>query len=261
MTVDTVFANIQEAEKVFRSLIISTYYKKEGGEITWSEYSPGIFKNIYAKEYETIIRNRQYSFLLKEGKGCIQFYYSFDGSNLQKMKLCYYPYPVELRETSEDIENHLADSNDPIIEEYYYDMFNIYTHRFELSLPDEKLRELVMEARSLGNFENEESIIMATFEDKYKLTNSSHLRIDYDPDVTSHHKCEIQVGAVNNIRMPVNKIIMPFTFCDFIFKNIFPADYTTIAGKSTYGATFTNSKNRSVAVTPFRETNIFNSHL
>lgn len=260
MILESVYANIEEAEKVFRNLIVSTYYKKHKEEISWADYSPGIFKNLYAKEYETIIRNRQYSFLLKESKGCIQFHYAFNGDTLKKMKLCYYPYPLQLKETSDDIENHLDDSNDPIIEEYYYDLFNIYSHRFELAIADEKLKELVLQARELGNFESEESLILAKFEDKYKFTNSSHLRIDFDSKVTSHHKCEIQVGAINDVRMPVNKIMMPLTFCDFIFKNIFPKEYIDIASKSSYSSTLTNSKNRSVSISPFIESNIYNSH-
>lgn len=261
MTVNSVYSNIEQAEKAFRSLIVSTYYLKDNEEITWGNYSPGIFKNIYAKEYETVIRNKQYSFLLKDNKGCIQFFYSFNGAVLNKMKLCYYPYPLELRETSEDIENHFADSNDEIIGEYYYDLYNIFSHQFELSLTDEKLAALLQESRSLGNFESEGSLILGKFEDKYKFTNSSHFRIDFDPDTPSHHKCEIQVGAINNIRMPVDRILMPFTFCDFIFKNIFPKEYRIIKAKSTYDPSFINAKAQSVIVMPFIEAYIFNSHL
>jgi hypothetical protein len=260
MTIDSVYSNIMQAEKTFRSLIISTYHTKLAHEISWGDYTPGIFKNLYAKEYEFIIRNKQYSFLLRENKGCIQFYYAFNDSKLCKMKLCYYPYPVELKETSADIENNLSDYNDEIIGEYYYDLYNLFSHQFELSLTDEKLKILISESRSLGNFESEESLILGKFEDKYKFTNSSHLRIDYDPLVESHHKCEIQIGSINNIRLPMNKVIMPLTFCDFIFKNIFPTQYKSIKAKSTYPATFTNSKALSVPIKPFNELNIFNSH-
>jgi len=261
MTLDSVFSNIEQAEKTFRSLIISTYYIKKHDEISWNSYAPGIFKNLYAKEYEMVIRNKQYSFLLKDNKGCIQFYYLFEGAKLRKMKLCYYPYPVILRDTVDDIENNLSDSNDEIIGEYYFDLFNIFSHQFELSLSDEKLKLLVAESRELGNFESEESLILGKFENKYSFTNSSHFRIDYDPNVESHHKCEIQVGAINNLRMPINKILMPFTFCDFIFKNVFPTEYKTIKGRQTYSPTFINSKAQSVSITAFSEHNIFNSHI
>jgi len=261
MTLNSVYSNIETAELVFRSLIISTYYIKSDNEISWLNYSPGIFKNLYAKEYESIIRSKQYSFLLKDNKGCIQFYYSFNGSKLVKMKLCYYPYPVELKETTQDIENNLSDYNDEVIGEYYYDLYNLFSHQFELSLSDEKLKAIIAESRSVGSFESEESLILGKFEDKYKFTNSSHLRIDYDDNVVSHHKCEIQIGAINNIRLPMNKIILPLTFCDFIFKNIFPIDYQIIKEKKNYSPTFINSKLRSVSVPSFTELNIFNSHL
>ncbi|HEY4194071.1 MAG TPA: DUF2290 domain-containing protein, partial [Mucilaginibacter sp.] len=137
----------------------------------------------------------------------------------------------------------------------------LFSHQFELSLSDEALKSMVKESRALGNFENEESLILGRFEDKYKITNSSHLRIDYDPNVESHHKCEIQIGAINDIRLPINKILMPFTFCDFIFKNIFPVEYKSLKNKSTYTPAFVNSKRQSVAINPFEELNIFNSHL
>jgi hypothetical protein len=261
MNIDSVYSNIEQAEKAFRSLIISTYHTKENNEISWANYSPGIFKTLYAKEYEFIIRNKQYSFLLKDNKGCLQFYYSFSGSKISKIKLSYYPYPVALKDTSDDIENNLSDYNDEIIGEYYYDLYSLFTHQFELTISDEKLQAILAESRSLGNFENEESLILGKFEDKYKFTNSSHLRIDYDPNVQSHHKCEIQIGAINNIRLPVNKIMMPFTFCDFIFKNVYPSEYTSIINKSHYISTFINSKKQSISIDPFEEHNIFNSHL
>ena len=262
MTLDSVYKNIEQSKKIFRSLILSTDYIKIKNEISWANYKAGIFKNLYAKEYEIIIRNRQYSFLLKENKGCIQFYYSFDNSgSLEKMKLCYYPYPIELRDTMEDIENNFVDHNDEMIGEYYYDLFNLFSHQFELSLSDEKLKSLIQESRNQGNYENEESLILGKFENKYKFTNSSHLRIDYDSKVTSHHKCEIQIGAINNIRLPMDKIIMPFTFCDFIFKGVYLNEYKTIKAKSQYNNTFINSKSSSVNIKPFIEANIFNSHL
>lgn len=261
MTLDSVYSNIEQTEKLFRSLIISTYYSKSNDEISWGNYIPGIFKNLYAKEYEMLIRNKQYSFLLKDNKGCIQLVYLFKDNKLAKMKLCYYPYPVVLRDTTDDIESNLADYNDEIIGEYYFDLFNIFSHQFELSLSDEKLKRLVTDSRALGNFESEESLILGRFEDKYKFTNSSHLRIDYDSQVASHHKCEIQVGAINNIRLPMNKIIMPLTFCDFIFKNVFPGEYKSIKGKSSFLSTLTNSKALSLPINPFVEHNIFNSYL
>lgn len=261
MGIDDVIDNIKLAEKVFRSSILSTNYLKEVNVISWPNYTPGIFKSLYAKEYERIIQNRQYSFLLKENLGCIQFYFYFENQMLRKMRLCYYPYPVGINITSEDVENHLADYNDEIIGEYYYDLYNLFSHQFELKITDNALRDLVDKARQVGNFEGDENLILGRFEDKYKFTNSSHIRIDYDDKVQSHHKCEIQMGGINNIRLPMEQIISPFTFCDFIIKNIDKTKHQTIVGGPAYESGLAVSKNKSVLIPSFEERNIFLKHM
>jgi len=261
MTIDKILTNIKLAETVFRKLIVTTNYSKiSESEISWKNYKPGIFKTLYAKEYEVLIRDKQYSFLLKENAGLIQFYYSFSGTNLHKIKLSYYPYPVRLKETIDDIENFIADHNDEVIAEYYYDLYNLFSNQFKVSIPDHKLLELIQEAKEAGDTNDDETLILGRFENKYKFTNTSHIRIDYDSEVKSHGKCEIQMGGINNIRLPFDRIIMPFTFCDFIFKNIFPDEYKSISRKTTYSADFTNSKNQSRTINPFIEPNIFLKH-
>lgn len=261
MTIDYVFQNIQLAETVFRELIVTSNYRRINNSITWDNYTPGIYKNLYAKEYEIVIKNRQYSFLLTRDKGCIQIFYDFKDGNLQKVKLAYYPYPAILNDEQIDVENFIDDSDDRIIQEYYYDLWSILTHQFELSLPDEKLQDLISTSLLVGNDEKADVLLLKKFDSKYQFTNSSHLRVDFDANVNTHHKCEIQVGAINYIRLPLNKIITPFTFFDFIAKNIYPNEYQNIRSKAAFPTNLSISKNNSFPIIPFTEENIFLSHL
>ena len=131
MVIEEILAELELIKTTFRAQILTSNFKQiTPNEISWENYRAGIFKNIYAKEYETIIRNRQYSFLLSEDKGCIQFYYLFDNEEIVKVKMAYYPYPVELNESKDEIENLVNDSNDEILMEYYYDLWNIFSHTF-----------------------------------------------------------------------------------------------------------------------------------
>ena len=50
------------------------------------------------------------------------------------------------------------------------------------------------------------------------LTNTSHIRIDYDKNVTSHDKCEIQIDGLHEIRIPCSILINPLYFFEFILK-------------------------------------------
>lgn len=44
---------------------------------------------------------------------------------LKKAKLAYYPYPVVLKEASEEIENYFDTTEDKTIGEYYFDIFRL----------------------------------------------------------------------------------------------------------------------------------------
>lgn len=265
MVINTVLENLTLTKNVFRKLIVTSNYKKlSDNEISWDNYNSGIFKNLYAKEYEFLIRTRQYSFLLKDDKGFIQFYYHFaDDGVLNKLKMCYYPYPVKLREKAEEVEVFLQETEDLVIQEYYYDLWNILNHNFELNVDDEDLEKALKKAVKAGNTDSREQLILGKFENKYEFTNTSHFRIDYDSKVTSHHKTEIQVGSVNDIRLPINKIISPFMFFDFIAKNLYKLDkdYKQIISTQQFPTQRNISKKLSLEINPFNEENIFTSHL
>lgn len=261
MEIDDIVEELELIKTTFRSKIVTSNFKKNDNfEISWDNYRAGIFKNIYAKEYETLIRNRQYSFLLSDNKGCIQFYYLFEGSSITKVKMAYYPYPVELNESRDDIENLINDTNDEVLMEYYYDLWNIFSHTFELTVNDDELKKLVSESILHGNNESVESLLLAKLDYKYKVTNSSHIRVDYDAQVESHHKCEIQIGAVNYIRFPLQRLISPFLFFEFIFKNIYRDEFIEIAKKKEYKTKRAITKKKSLQISKFKEENIYIIH-
>jgi hypothetical protein len=254
--------SIESATDIFRSTILTKNYDKiSNNTISWKNYNPGIYKSLYAKEYQQLIRNKQYSLLLKDDKGLIQYYYEFENKCLIKAKLAYYPYPIELNTTPADLEILFDDVDDQQLEMYYYDLWNILSYKFQFNFDDsELLKELTKKALEAGNTETPLAMILGIFNEKYKFTNSSHLRIDYDSKVKSHHKCEIQIGAVNNIRLPMKHLISPFIFTDFLIKNLFKKEYSEIIKKASFKAGFTHSKKSSLTINPFIEDNIFGSH-
>lgn len=261
MGIEEIFAELELIKTTFRAQILTSNYKQiTPNEISWENYRAGIFKNIYAKEYETIIRNRQYSFLLSEDKGCIQLYYLFNNERIIKVKMAYYPYPVELNESKDEIENLINDTNDEILMEYYYDLWNIFSHTFELSVNDEDLKKLVQDSILHGNNESIETLLLAKLDYKYKITNSSHIRVDYDANVQSHNKCEIQIGAINYIRLPLKKLISPFLFFEFIYKNIFKSEFQTLSDKAHYKTKKAIAIKKSLIIPDFEEQNLYIVH-
>jgi hypothetical protein len=258
MKIDDILNELETIKSTFRGKILTSNYKKiDSDVISWDDYKTGIYKNFYAKEYEFVVRNRQYSFLLSDDKGCVQFYYFFKEDVLQKMRMAYYPYPIELNDAKDELEELYDDTNDKRLEEYYYDLWNIFTHNFELTVHDDDLKKLVLDSKLHGNNESVESLLLTKLDYKYKVTNSSHIRVDYDVDVDTHHKCEIQIGAVNYIRFPIKKIISPFIFFEFIFKNIFRVEFNDLIEKRDYPTKKAISKKKSTDITPFDEENIY----
>jgi len=259
MKIDDVVKFLDQVKTVYRDLIITSNYEKVSDEkISWKNYKTGIFKNLYSKEFEYLIKNRQYSFLLKDNLGCFQFYYEFKDLELNKLKMAYYPYPVKLKETSSDIENYIDEIYDETLIDYYYDIWEIFNHEFELNINDEELRKIFEKSQALGNNESIENLLFAKFDNKYEHTNSSHFRIDYDSKVQTHNKCEIQIGAINDIRIPIDKIVSPITFFDFIIKNILRKDkyYEQLSKKSSYVDLIEYHRSNSNKIPNFLEKNI-----
>ncbi len=177
--------------------------------------------------------------------------------------MSYYPYPVKLQDESDDLESYVNDSNDTLLTEYYFDLWNLLNQEFSVPLVgEEKLLEFISLVKLEFNIEiDENEFLLQQFNCKYKITNSSHIRIDFDSKVDSHHKCEIQVGAVNYIRLPVDRIISPFIFFDFIIKNLYKDEHQGISSKSNFPTDFSISRKKSFQYCKFIENNIYITHL
>lgn len=265
MSIGEILSALELIKKTYKDLIITNnFHVLADTAITWPNYKKGIFKNFYSKEYEFIIKNRQYSFLLKDSLGCVQFFYEFtkEGKVIKKIRMAYYPYPVILKENANDVESYLDDAYDETLLEYYYDVWEVFNHQFELNIDDQELRSVLEKSLTLGNNESIENLLLAKFDYKYQHTNTSHFRIDYDADVTSHNKCEIQIGAINNIRLPLDKIISPVVFFDFILKNITRKGrhsemLTDIISTTNYARLFNSHRSIKGDIAGFNENNIF----
>src|SRR5690606_34325583 len=150
------------------------------------------------KDFENMVDNRQFSFLLKDSS-IIQIYYESDEANLVKYRLAYYPTPVVRKLTSEEIEDYFDEATNDLYLSYY-------------------------------------SQLIDTFGEEIVYTNSNHIRFDYDSKVTSHFKNHIQFGGINDLRIPYKFLINPFCFIDFIIRNIYPTDFQRIKEKPSYKA-------------------------
>lgn len=260
MTIEDTLAELERVTTYFRDIILTTNFARiSSDEVGWSNYRPGIYRNLYAREYEYLVRHRQYSFLLMNRLGFLQFYYKFrDNNNYGKIKMAYYPYPILLREDEDDVERYLDEVDDVFIGEYFFDLWSLLSYKFGLRRDIDISEELLATLRDrFGQLLDAEELIEQDFEQKYKLTNSSHVRIDYDSEVSSHHSCEIQIGAVNNIRLPMDKIISPFMFFDFVVKNVHGTDYIDISQRDGFRNSFATSKDLSSLIDGFSEDNIF----
>lgn len=184
MNADYINQCLDQINNIYSDLLLTSNYYRKSRAVSWNNYSPGIFnKVLYAKEYEQLVGERQYSFLLIN-KSFFQFYYKFSGEGLTKAKLCFYPYPISNKEDAEDLEEYFCQSGTDILETYYFGL--------------KELQEMGVVS-----------------------TNSSHFRLDYDHEIESHCKSHAQYGGINDLRIPLDHIINPIIFFEFIIKNTF----------------------------------------
>ena len=231
MDIKDVLNHLETIKDVHKNIILTNNFSKiSNSQISWHNYKPGIYKSLYSKEYDK-------------------------QNALDKLKMAYYPYPVKLNDTGADIENHISDVYDETLIEYYYDVWEVFNHQFELNINNKELKDIFEKSGQFGNNESIENLLLAKFDLKYEHTNSSHLRIDYDASVNSHNKCELQIGSVNELRLPLKQMISPFIFFDFILKNIYrKAEYLTeIKSKDSYQAKYAFHKSLSKSIEEFDE--------
>jgi len=261
VTIDLMYDELENIKKLFSPVIQEDSFLKKDSTISWKNYSAGISKFLYSKEFRDNINKRQYSFLLTDNSH-FQFYYEFKDAVLIKAKLAYYPVPVSSKDESDvsKLEEYLDEEDDLIISEYYYDLYCYLSNKFDnVSIEmNEKIQSLSEMGQQLGLSKDE--VYESWIDKKYKLVNTSHFRIDYDAKVESHHKVEIQFGGANNIRFPFEKLISPFLFFEFIVRYIFPKEFDELSTKQPYILYRGNSIKKSMPINPFVENNIFLTH-
>ena len=252
--------DLDKIRECYKDIILDTLVESENEIISWNNYSSGISKKMYAKEFEDLKNNRQYSFLLKNN-GFIQCYYDFSNGKLNKAKLAYYPYPVVLQENKESVEEYYDTTDDETLGEYYFDIYKLIETKLGKRVSDEDLQEIKTYCQKFNLDYDEYQILLDKFDKKYALTNTSHIRIDFDNNVKSHHKTEIQYSSINNIRLPLNKIISPFLFMDFIVRYEFPEFYNYHKITTKYKTNYSIALKHSGNIKQFQENNIFISHI
>jgi hypothetical protein len=259
-SMSNIFDQFKIIEKYFGSYIIDSNYIQNRETISWSNFISGMGKSLYAKDYQKLLNNRQYSFLLVD-KSFLQFYYEFDSKHgLKTVKLCYYPYPIKLREDADHLEKYFTDSDDTLIGRYYFDLWNLISRELGYKTDERFLEATLSYFKSYFGYEFQNDEIRNDYFDQvYTLTNYSHFRMDYDATVTSHHKCEFQIGAIKKIRLPLDRILDPIMFIDLIFKWFFREDHNLINSNKKYRSKFLTSKRSTIPIPKFKEDSIFNT--
>jgi hypothetical protein len=167
--------SLLEVKKLLKDITIGQPFHFDDGvkEISWGNYKPGIPNGqSYVKEYYDLVNSQQYSFLLFDGS-FLQFYYEFvENDQLNRSRCAYYPRPSVFCE--EVSEGFIEYSQNELAE----------SSLIEMALEDSNIY----------------------------LTNTSHIRFDFDAKVGAHCKSHLQFGGHNSLRVCSNHIIDPVFF-------------------------------------------------
>jgi hypothetical protein len=205
ISLDFLHDNLKQTYDCFRKVLTDKNFDVVSSYLGWKGYEKGISKLFYVNDYVKLISQRQFSCILKENngidnqdiKGAIQIVYEFNVDTLTKVRLAFYPKPII-------IEAHNIDNDSFIDTNSEEELQNIYHILSEL--------------------------IGISFD----FTNTTHIRIDYDADVESHSKIHLQISGINELRLPMYFIPLPFHFIDFLTKHLLPLEYKQIIGKEPY---------------------------
>lgn len=148
--------------------------------ISWGGRVPGILKGVfYPLEYQSLLDRQQYSVLLSDGS-FFQFYYLFDAEcELQQARLAFFPPPVSTRDSIEDILDAAEGALDREDSQLYDYLYN-WTEWLEIR--------------------------------QRAPSNTSHVRFDFDRNVTSHCQAHIQFSGVQELRLPADFVPQPLAF-------------------------------------------------
>jgi hypothetical protein len=161
--------------------------------ISWKGSTPGIIKGVYYPlEYQFLLDRHQYSLLLSDGS-FFQFFYQFDNNDdLVRAKLAFYPAPVPTRDSNDEISEAAEQALDRGEEALYEHLYN-WTELMEIrgKLP----------------------------------SNTSHVRFDFDRDVTTHSKSHLQFGGVQEFRVAASFFPQSLAFvqlCESLLAGVGP---------------------------------------
>lgn len=202
---------LRDINSIFSDLLIDTNFISSDLTTSWPGYKPGIFNQLaYAAEYQRLIDDRQYSFLLGD-KSFFQFFFKLKDGEVVSAKIGYYPPPIRLSNALDDLLEAAEISGVDILEEFY--------------------------------------IGAESWMDRgVNVVNTSHIRIDYDPSVTSHSPCHIQFGGMNEFRIPSKSLINPFVFFEWVCRSIEIENLNKAEDKAAYKATSSYHLKRSLEV-------------
>jgi hypothetical protein len=148
--------------------------------ISWFNRLSGFQKDLYYPiEYQALLDKQQYSLLLADGS-FLQIFYDFAGGDeLRSARLALYPQPIDTRVTEEDLLIAAEEALDRQDEELYEHLYN-WTELIEL---------------------------------KRRLpANTSHIRFDFDSTVVTHSVAHLQLGAIQEFRVPADFFPQPLGF-------------------------------------------------
>jgi hypothetical protein len=184
-------------------IVVESNYNVTATEVSWNGYETGFVSDLlYADEHARLLQKRQYSLLLYD-RSFIQFYYKFDDTGeLTSGRLAYYPSPIQVHgEVLEEYLERLEMTGETLIDDYYQ---HLHEH----------------------------------FGQGGVITNSSHIRIDYDPSAEGHAICHLQLGSISQFRIGADVQMTPFTFWHWVVQQLLDADgierFRSISDKRNY---------------------------
>lgn len=253
-SIENVLDLLQEINNTYSSFIQESNFVRVDNNISWPNYRKGLNKSFYVRQYQELLSQRQYSFLLID-KSFIQIYFEFDvASNIKTIKYSYYPYPIILNEKVDTIESYFDNYTDEAISQFYYDLLNVMSEEVGITLNDKEREETILFFKETYGYQLAESDLRQIAFDKiYELTNYSHFRMDYDATVSTHHKCEFQFGAIKQIRLPIAKILTPFIFFDYVLRYFFKKNYSSLVSERVYKRNFLRQKRNCIPIANFKE--------
>ena len=162
---------------------VSNSYVDHGTRtVSWQSYTPGFQRGVYYPlEYQFLLDRQQYSVLLSDGS-FFQFYYSFGKTDkLEQARLAFYPRPISTVDEAGDL--------------------------FDAA-------EAALDRSDDGLFDHLYNWAEYLEEKKGAPVNTSHVRMDYDHKVEVHAKSHLQLGAVQEFRLPADFFPLPVAFVE-----------------------------------------------